>query len=74
MRAADAPRIRVSYPDAPYLGLWTKPQANFICIEPWHGVADPEGFTGDFTEKPGVFIVPPGAQRELRMQVTLTGG
>jgi hypothetical protein len=37
-------------------------------------MADPVGFTGDFTEKPGVFIVPAGAQRELRMQVTLTSG
>jgi hypothetical protein len=37
-------------------------------------MADPVGFSGDFTEKPGVFIVPPGAQRELKMQVTLTSG
>jgi hypothetical protein len=36
-------------------------------------MAEPVGFTGDFTEKPGVFIVPAGAQRELRMQMTLTG-
>jgi hypothetical protein len=35
-------------------------------------MADPAGFSGDFTEKPGVFTVLPGAQRELRMQVTLT--
>jgi hypothetical protein len=37
-------------------------------------MADPVGFTGDFTEKPGVFIVPAGAQRVLRMRVTLTSG
>jgi galactose mutarotase-like enzyme len=72
---ADAgPRLAVHFPDTPYLGLWSKPSAPFICIEPWHGIADPVGFTGDFTEKPGVFVVPPGGQRELRMQVTLTGG
>lgn len=68
------PRLALQFPDTPYLGLWSKPGAPFICIEPWHGMADPVGFTGDFTEKPGVFILPPGAQRELRMQVTLTSG
>ncbi len=66
------PRLRLRFPDTPYLGLWSKPGAPFICIEPWHGMADPVGFAGDFSEKPGVFIVPPGGRRELGMQVTLT--
>jgi galactose mutarotase-like enzyme len=66
------PRLEIEFPDTPYLGLWSKPGAPFICIEPWHGMADPVGFAGDFREKPGVFIVPPGGRRELRMQVTLT--
>jgi galactose mutarotase-like enzyme len=69
--ADEGPRIRVSYPDAPYLGIWTKPQAPFICLEPWHGVADPEGFTGDFTTKPGVFTVAAGAALSTRLIVTL---
>jgi galactose mutarotase-like enzyme len=71
--ADEGPRIRVSYPDAPYLGIWTKPQAPFICIEPWHGVADPEGFAGDFTAKPGVFTVAAGAAMSTQMTVTLVG-
>jgi galactose mutarotase-like enzyme len=70
--AADGPRIRVSYPDAPYLGVWTKPGgAQFICIEPWHGIADPEGFSGDFTQKPGVFTVAPGGVQSIEMTITL---
>jgi galactose mutarotase-like enzyme len=69
--ADEGPRIRVSYPDAPYLGLWTKPQANFICIEPWHGVADPVGFSGDFTAKTGVFLVAPGTAVPITMTVSL---
>ena len=69
--ADDGPRIRVSYPDAPYLGIWTKPQAPFICIEPWHGVADPEGFTGDFNTKPGVFTVAAGTAASTQMTMTL---
>jgi galactose mutarotase-like enzyme len=69
---ADAgPRLRMSYPDTPYLGVWTKPGAPFICIEPWHGVADPQGFNGDFLAKPGVFMVPSGADRTFGMSMTL---
>ena len=70
--ASSGPRIRVSYPDMPYLGIWTKPGAQFICIEPWHGVADPEGFSGELTRKPGIFMVAPGEARSLEMTITLT--
>jgi galactose mutarotase-like enzyme len=69
--AATGPRIRVAYPDATYLGVWTKPGAPFICIEPWHGIADAAGFTGDFKDKLGAFVVPPGGVQELNMEITL---
>ena len=69
--ADGGPLLRMSYPDAPYLGVWTKPGAPFICIEPWHGVADPEGFSGNFDAKPGVFVVPPGADFTFEMSMTL---
>jgi galactose mutarotase-like enzyme len=69
--AAHGPKLRVSFPDSPYLGLWTKPGAPFLCIEPWQGIADPSGYTGDFTAKPGVFLVPPGAGHAVRMALSL---
>lgn len=71
--AAEGPRIQVSYPNATYLGIWTKPGAGFICIEPWRGIADPVGFTGDFTAKPGVFSVAPGEAQSIEMAITLLG-
>jgi galactose mutarotase-like enzyme len=70
--ALGAPRLRLRFPDTPYFGVWTKPQrAGFICLEPWHGIADPEGFAGDFREKPGVFIVPVGAATQMMMSIEL---
>ena len=66
-----SPRLEVSYPDAAYLGIWTKPGAPFVCIEPWRGIADPEGFSGEFTIKPGVFCVPPGGTESINMVITL---
>jgi galactose mutarotase-like enzyme len=69
--ADTGPRIRVSYPDAHFLGLWTKPGAGFICIEPWQGIAEEAGFSGDFKQKWGVFTLAPGAVQSLTMQITL---
>jgi galactose mutarotase-like enzyme len=69
---ADAgPRIRIDFPDARYLGVWTKPGAPFICIEPWQGITDPAGYGGDFRDKPGVFVLTPGSSRSLTMRVSL---
>lgn len=46
--------IAVSYPDFDYLGIWAKPGAPFVCIEPWLGITDDVASTGDFAEKDGV--------------------
>ena len=65
------PRIGVSFMDAPMLGIWQKPGAPFLCIEPWHGLADPEGFDGDFRDKPGIVLLPPGGEWLFRMDLSL---
>ena len=64
------PGVRVDHPDMPELGIWTKPGAGYLCIEPWQGMADPEGFAGDFRDKPGVVQVAPGEARAFAMQMT----
>lgn len=39
----------------PYFGIWTKKRTSqFICLEPWHGIADSIDTTGDFTTKTGI--------------------
>jgi len=67
----DGPRVEISFPDSCYLGLWTRPGAPFLCIEPWKGIADPAGFSGDFRDKPGVFKVAPGESASLGMAITV---
>ncbi|MGY2734410.1 aldose 1-epimerase family protein [Sphingomonas sp. UYP23] len=69
--APTGPQLRVDFPDTPMLGIWTKPGAAYVCIEPWHGIADPEGFTGDFATKPGVFALAPAKTKTIAMHVTL---
>lgn len=69
--ASNGPRLDIAFPDTPSLGIWTKPGAHYICVEPWAGHADPAGFTGDFRDKPGVMQLQPGTTRQFRMNVTL---
>lgn len=39
----------------PYFGIWTKKQSNqFVCLEPWYGIADFEDTTQELTEKKGI--------------------
>ncbi|MBW4025124.1 MAG: aldose 1-epimerase family protein [Proteobacteria bacterium] len=67
------PVIEVAWEGFEQLGVWTKPggEGDFLCIEPWHGYASPEGFTGDLTDKPGMMLLPAGTQRELQWSVRL---
>ena len=69
--AKAAPQLRIAFSNTPFLGVWTRPGAPFICIEPWHGLSDPEGFTGEFGTKPGLFLVPPGGTQQLQLQIEL---
>lgn len=72
--ADDGPHIRVHTRGAPYLGVWSKPSAHFVCIEPWHGIADPVEFTGEFMTKPGVFMIACGETVDIPMQISLVDG
>lgn len=67
------PRLDIAFPDTPRLGIWTKPGARFVCIEPWHGIADPVGYQDDFRAKPGVLLLEPGARHRVEMRVTVSG-
>lgn len=63
--------LDVAFPDCPMFGLWQVPGARYICLEPWAGIADPLGFEGDFRDKPGVVLLPPGETARFRMDVTV---
>lgn len=64
-------RVMVDFEGMPHLGLWTKPGAAYLCIEPWQGHSDPTGFTGPLDEKPGMVMIEPGASRSFTMAITI---
>lgn len=51
-------RLTVEFPGFPQLGIWAKPGAPFVCIEPWYGTADPEQPYGSIMNKPGILKLP----------------
>lgn len=63
------PGVEVTFPDCPHLGVWTKPGADYICIEPWSGFADAQNYTGDIRDKPGVFLVRQGKPATFLMTI-----
>jgi galactose mutarotase-like enzyme len=65
------PSLRLDFPQMPYLGIWTKPGAGYVCLEPWQGFASPVGFDGELAEKPGIVGISPGSARVFEISVTV---
>ena len=67
------PSLTLAWEGFPHLGLWAKPDPGptFLCIEPWDGHADPVDWDGEFSAKPGVFLLPPGGARRWAFTVSL---
>ena len=51
--------IKVDFPDCPYLAIWHKPDAPFLCIEPWAGLPDNVDTNYDFAAKEGIMALAP---------------
>jgi galactose mutarotase-like enzyme len=64
-------RLKVQFPNFPNLGIWTKPAAPFLCIEPWFGYSDTENSTGNLFEKEGIQIIEPNAFFETTFSIEI---
>jgi galactose mutarotase-like enzyme len=53
--------ISVQYDYFPFMGIWTKPNAPFLCIEPWCGMADNTNHNSVLQEKEGIESLPVAA-------------
>ncbi|AUC81231.1 aldose 1-epimerase family protein [Lacinutrix sp. Bg11-31] len=50
--------LNMTFKDFNYLGLWAKPNAPYVCIEPWLGIADQENTSQNIVEKEGIIKLP----------------
>ncbi|HZI53113.1 MAG TPA: aldose 1-epimerase family protein [Chitinophagaceae bacterium] len=46
--------LRFDFPGFPYLGIWAAKHADFVCIEPWCGIADSVNSNQQLKEKEGI--------------------
>jgi galactose mutarotase-like enzyme len=44
----------MDFPGFPFLGIWAAPNADFVCIEPWCGIADSVNTNQQLVEKEGI--------------------
>lgn len=59
-RCDKTPYITLSCEAFPYVGIWSKPRGNFVCLEPWIGRTDDRGFSGELKDKPGEAVLDAG--------------
>ncbi len=55
----DKEYIKLKFPKFKNLGIWTKQDAPFICIEPWDGYSDSINSNQNLFEKEGIQILAP---------------
>lgn len=49
--------LSMRFKDFPYLGIWAKPNAEYVCIEPWIGITDSFDTNRDFETKDGLISI-----------------
>jgi galactose mutarotase-like enzyme len=70
--ADNGPSLEISWEGFRELGIWSKLSgAPFLCIEPWRGFASPADFDGEFSDKPGVMQIAPGAAEILQYRIAI---
>jgi len=57
--------------NAPHLGIWSKPGAPYVCIEPWHGHADFADTNKDFAKKEGIIELVKGEVFETSYELEI---
>ncbi|AWK05448.1 aldose epimerase [Flavobacterium crocinum] len=65
------PYTKVDYQNFPSLGIWTKENAPFICIEPWLGYSDTDENTGDLHQKEGILILDESKNFTAEFSITI---
>ena len=64
--------INVWTRNAPYVGIWSQypNTANYVCIEPWWGIADREDADGELEHKYGTNHLEPGKEYQAGFSIT----
>ena len=61
--------LNMEYEGFPYLGIWSKPNAPFLCLEPWTSTADRVNSNNIFAKKPDMRTLQPKEEFEEKFTV-----
>lgn len=64
-------QLKFDFEGFPYLGIWAAKDANFVCIEPWCGIADAANHKQELTEKEGIVALDSEEIFERTWRVTI---
>ena len=57
--------------DSPLLGIWAKPGAPYVCIEPWWGVNDNYDKKDDLSQKRGIMALNPNEEKSFNWNIEI---
>lgn len=55
----DGRKVKFTFGDAPFFAVWAKPNAPFVCLEPWYGINDSYEKVSDISRKRGIVTLEP---------------
>lgn len=61
--------LTMDFTGFPYLAVWSKPNAPFLCIEPWYSTPDNVNSSGVFTQKQDIISLKPNDIFECKYTV-----
>lgn len=62
--------ITFKFDEFPFFGIWAAKDANFVCLEPWCGIADSVGHNQNLAEKEGINRLAPKQVWHRTWQIT----
>ncbi len=51
--------LQMNFKGFPYFGIWAAKDADFLCLEPWQGIADPVSTCQQLKSKEGMMVLKP---------------
>jgi galactose mutarotase-like enzyme len=71
--ASGGKAVRFSWENLPNFALWSKPGAEFVCLEPWRGTAAAVDGSDALEERPYSEVLGPGATGRYSFRAELVG-
>ncbi|MEO5778036.1 MAG: aldose 1-epimerase family protein [Flavobacterium sp.] len=67
----NVPILNFKFNDFPHFGIWTKVNAQFICLEPWIGYSDVLNTSGNIFEKEAIQILENISSKEFNFSIQI---